>query len=83
MIDPNTMAQASAALDMVNNPPHYDGEQQCIYIIFEQLGPQGFRDFCRGNVIKYRFRATKKGGAEDLAKAEVYERWVRLGRPDV
>ena len=33
-------------------------------------------DYCLGNVIKYVSRWRKKGGAEDLKKAQVYLSWA-------
>lgn len=32
--------------------------------------------YCKGNVMKYVFRAEDKGGAEDLRKAAVYLKWL-------
>jgi len=56
------------------NPQHYqDGEEECIDRIRRMLGDIRFSGFCRGNAIKYRYRAEKKGNAEvDLKKAEWY-----------
>lgn len=62
--------------DPVNHPSHYTGsgincpdcgrEIECIDITREM-------NFCRGNVIKYVWRAGKKGDAiEDLFKARQY-----------
>ena len=60
--------------DMVNHPPHYtSGKVECIDAIEAALGDEGFVSFCRGNAIKYIFRAGKKGDwREDLAKAAWY-----------
>lgn len=61
------------AADMVNHPPHYQGKVECIDAIEAALGPDGFAAYCRGNAIKYSFRAGRKGPcAEDLAKAQWY-----------
>lgn len=61
------------ATDMVNHPPHYQGKVECIDAIESALGPEGFAAYCRGNAIKYTFRAGKKGdAAQDLAKAQWY-----------
>lgn len=61
------------ATDMVNHPPHYQGKVECIDAIESALGPEGFAAYCRGNAIKYAFRAGKKGdAAQDLAKAQWY-----------
>lgn len=61
------------ATDMVNHPPHYQGKVECIDAIESALGPDGFVAYCRGNALKYTFRAGRKGdAAEDLAKATWY-----------
>lgn len=66
--------------DNVQSPPHYSGEGlECIDVIESALGPYGFRAFCLGNVLKYSWRHRLKGGAEDLAKAEVYRSWAIAG----
>lgn len=63
----------AAGADMVNHPPHYQGKVECIDAIEAALGPDGFRDYCRGNALKYTFRAGKKGdAAQDMAKAAWY-----------
>lgn len=62
-----------AGVDMVNSPPHYQGKVECIDAIEAALGAEGFAAYCRGNAIKYSFRAGRKGGAtEDIAKARWY-----------
>lgn len=60
--------------DNVNNPSHYNnGDIECIDAIEAALGAEGFIDYCRGNVIKYTWRAMYKGNCpEDLAKAAWY-----------
>lgn len=63
----------AAGADMVNHPPHYQGKVECIDAIESALGADGFAAYCRGNAIKYSFRAGRKGPAgEDLAKARWY-----------
>lgn len=54
--------------DMVNSPPHYtDGGIETIdFIEAKRL------DYHLGNVVKYVTRADKKGGMEDLLKAQWY-----------
>lgn len=56
------------------NPAYYaDGEIECIDAIHAALGDIGFVAYCRGNQIKYAWRAGKKGSAaEDMRKAEWY-----------
>jgi len=66
---------ASQKSDMVNNPPHYqtDNGIECIDAIRAALGLDGFIAYCRGNAIKYGWRAGKKDEtAQDLRKAAWY-----------
>lgn len=61
--------------DNVRNPKHY---QMCgietITIIASCMTESEWLGYCRGNIIKYRLRAGKKGDAtECLAKADFYE----------
>ena len=60
--------------DMVNHPPHYQADGiECIDAIRASLGLDGFVAYCRGNAIKYSWRAGKKGEtAQDLRKAAWY-----------
>ena len=62
--------------DLVNHPPHYtQGSVECIAAIKAALGANGFKAYCKGQVIKYLWRAEHKGSAkEDLAKADWYMR---------
>jgi hypothetical protein len=65
--------------DNVKHPKHYETHLpgiETIDIIFALLGPDGFRAYCKGNVIKYLARYEQKGGEEDLRKAQVYLRWM-------
>ena len=65
--------------DSVNNPSHYVASNglESIEVIEAFLGPEGFKAFCKGNVIKYVLREGKKGPAEeDLAKASKYLGWI-------
>ena len=66
--------------DPVHRPPHYrQGDIECIEAIEVALGREGAADFCRGNVIKYAWRAASKGGADDMRKAAWYaERAAQL-----
>ena len=59
---------------MVNSPPHYTaGAVECIVAIRAALGDEEFIAYCRGNAIKYLWRADRKGAtAEDLRKASWY-----------
>lgn len=60
--------------DSVNRPAHYvAGNIECIDAIREALGLDGFLAYCRGNAMKYTWRAGLKGDArEDLRKAAWY-----------
>jgi hypothetical protein len=64
------------SVDMVNHPPHYTtgGGVECIEAIRAALGEEGYRAYCRGQVMKYVWRAKRKhaNGTEDYRKAEWY-----------
>ena len=63
--------------DNVNHPSHYaDKGIEVIDYIRDTLTPDGYIDYCIGNVIKYVSRWRKKGGVEDLRKAGVYLDWA-------
>lgn len=63
--------------DMVNHPSHYADKQiEVIDYIRDTLTHDGFIDYCSGNVLKYVSRWRKKGGVEDLKKAQVYLNWM-------
>lgn len=64
------------AHDPIHNPAHYQSLPgfESIDVIQAALTPEEFQGFCKGNMLKYRFRAGKKGPAETcLAKADWYE----------
>ncbi len=60
--------------DPVDHPSHYcSGDIECIDAISSALGHDGLIAFCRGNAIKYLWRAGLKGDmGEDLRKAAWY-----------
>lgn len=62
--------------DPVNSPAHYTvGKVEVIEIIKDQLSPEEFLGFCKGNALKYLCRAGKKDPKktrEDLQKAAWY-----------
>jgi hypothetical protein len=59
--------------DPVEHPPHYQGKVECIDAIEAALGDDGFVACCRGNAMKYIYRAGRKGeSVEDLRKAAWY-----------
>ena len=63
--------------DHVNHPNHYcQGGIECIKAIEASMPPDGFQDYCKGNVLKYIWRWRDKAGVEDLKKARVYLNWM-------
>jgi len=68
------MSSKDRSMDVVNHPPHYtQSHLECIDAIEAALGYDGFLDYCRGQVIKYIWRAPHKGSpTQDLAKAKWY-----------
>lgn len=58
----------------IEHPSHYtSGQIECIDAIREALGLEGFVAYCRGNAIKYAWRAGRKDDeAQDLHKAAWY-----------
>ena len=69
--------------DPINSPAHYTaGGIEAIDYIRAKLGPDGFRAYCLGNVLKYVSREAGKGGTEDLRKAAVYLGWAIAGEPE-
>ena len=65
-----------AKKDMVQHPNHYQGKIEVIDYIRDKLTPEGFTDYCCGNVLKYVSRWRKKDGVQDLKKAKVYLEWM-------
>ena len=59
--------------DNINHPEHYQGERECIDIMLDLFGTEAVTGFCKCNIFKYRFRADKKNGEEDILKAQWYE----------
>ena len=67
------------SIDMVNHPPHYKhGDIETLDVIRMSLTKKEFIGYLKGNVLKYRERATFKGNQEqDYAKAKFYyDRYV-------
>jgi hypothetical protein len=59
----------------VMSPPHYNqGPIECIAAIEAALTPDEFRGFCKGNALKYVWRAGLKSddAIQDLEKARWY-----------
>lgn len=61
------------SLDTKVHPKHYAySKYECINVLKDILGEEGFKEFCRGNVFKYLWRYNHKNGKEDLLKAKYY-----------
>jgi hypothetical protein len=74
LVPPNaSVAQVNAVLDMVNNPPHYGGQDNP-YEVIKVLEAWGLdSNAYLFNTIKYIARSDKKGNPiEDLKKAQWY-----------
>lgn len=63
-------------VENVNYPEHYQGKHECIDVMRAMFGDEAVKGFCKCNAFKYRFRAEKKNGAEDIQKAEWYEDYL-------
>lgn len=59
-----------------HNPDHYKGAIECIEAIRASMTAEEYRGYLKGNVQKYVWRFEKKGGVEDLRKAQVYLNWL-------
>ena len=71
------LTPAEKSKDMVHHPNHYcQGGIECIKAIEASMTPEGFQDYCKGNVLKYIWRWRDKAGIEDLEKAKVYLDWL-------
>lgn len=72
--DESTCKPSLQVPDLVNHPSHYThGDIECIDAIRSALGYDGFISYCRGQVIKYAWRAgLKDDESEDYAKAAWY-----------
>ena len=60
--------------DNVNHPKHYnrEGAMECIREMVVVFGHEATINFCKLNAWKYRYRASEKNGAEDMAKSDWY-----------
>lgn len=65
------------ANDVSTSPAHYkQGGLEVIDILFKKMSKEEFKGFCKGNVLKYVFRADFKNGVEDYRKAAQYLEWL-------
>lgn len=64
--------------ERVYSPNHYQilPNLEVIEVIANILGDEGFRAYCKGNIMKYVLRADKKNGLEDWKKAQMYLNWL-------
>ena len=61
----------------VTRPSHYtSGGLEVKTILKKKLTPEEFKGFCKGNILKYVFRAEYKNGVEDYRKAAQYLKWL-------
>ena len=66
----------SASINDPVNPDHYKKTyaKEVIELIQASLTPEEFTGYCKGNMLKYRFRAGYKGDRdEDLKKSNWYQ----------
>lgn len=71
------MSNKEKISDNVNHPKHYTQNGiECIKAIEASMSPEGFQDYCKGNIIKYIWRWRDKNKIEDLNKAKVYLGWL-------
>lgn len=65
---------------IINHPQHYtEGGIECIDAMIASQGKQSVMDFCLCNAFKYIWRQNKKGGLEDIKKANWYlEKYLEL-----
>jgi hypothetical protein len=74
--------------EMVNNPSHYqsmDGNLNidCITAMQAAFGKYETAVFCKLNAMKYLWRASSKGGNQDIEKAQWYlAKYKELGGED-
>lgn len=67
------MVSFVSVVDNVNHPRHYTtGKIEVIDIMEDQLNPEEYRGYIKGQVLKYITRERYKNGLEDLKKAYWY-----------
>ncbi|SUP42285.1 DUF3310 domain-containing protein [Veillonella criceti] len=76
----HAIAQNKANEDMVHNPSHYKLrglDIESVDVIESVLSDEEYRGWCKGNALKYLFRAGKKDDElQDLRKCDVYVNWA-------
>lgn len=75
---PDKTMMNDVTTDNVNHPSHYnrDGAMECIREMVVVFGYEATINFCKLNAWKYRYRASEKNGAEDMAKSDWYVKMV-------
>lgn len=71
--EPSSEQPSTEPTSTVNHPAHYQGKNECIDVMVALFGIEAVKGFCKCSAYKYRFRADKKNGAEDIEKAEWFE----------
>ena len=71
------------ARDCVDHPSHYQaGTVEAIDVMMAIFGPEAVKGFCLCNSFKYLWRHDRKGGLQDLEKAQWYlSRYLDLEKP--
>lgn len=66
--------------DLINHPSHYEtGTIECFDVIVETQGIVAAMQFCICNAMKYIYRHKRKGGFQDIEKANWYlNKWLEL-----
>lgn len=55
----------------INHPNHYcQGGIECIKVIEAAMSPDGFQDYCKGNVLKYLCRWRDKNGGRRFEESQ-------------
>ena len=69
----NTKAiYAEMAADMVNHPPHYTGDIECIDALKSLLSTDEYLGWLRGNAIKYLWRLRAKDNPKQDADKAIF-----------
>lgn len=76
----HVIAQNKSSTDAVYSPKHYKLKGldiESVDVIKSVLSDEEYRGWCKGNALKYLFRAGKKDDeVQDLAKCDVYVNWA-------
>lgn len=76
----HAIAQNKVKMDMVHNPSHYKLrglDIESADVIKATLSDIEYIGWCKGNALKYLFRAGKKDNeVQDLSKCDVYVNWA-------